>query len=277
MVKKILSVCFIIFLTTGLKAQLVFNFQWGQAASFSQRASGFNDKGKVKVSPFLDNTWAIGAGYKVSPKTTLLFSIALNSHSYVVNMKDEVSGKYGTGKEGYIFKYQNSRFVYEYKISAIRTVLQKNKLKLNLSGALGVYCPRCTYYGWSGVPTLFISSTPLFTKPDSYIAVYKRNTKNYTFINTFINIGAEATYKVKNNTEIGFFTDFEIAFGKNFDHRVDFTRNGESGYINIVNRGVLLRAGVFFRPYINLKKKEKPAVIEQTPQQGFCLPCAQNR
>jgi hypothetical protein len=272
---KILSICTLFCFITKAKAQLVLNFQFGQSASYSQRTGGDNDKGKVKVSPFFDNTWSLGLGYKIKPKTTLLFSISLNSHSYVVQMKDATSGKYNSGKEGYKFKYQNSRSVYEYKLSVIQAIIQKKKINVNITGGVGVYCPRCTYFGWSGVGPFFVSSTPLFTQPDSYIALYKRNTKNYTFINTFFTIGAELSYKVK-SSEFGIFMDFEMALDKNFDHKIEYARNGETGHINIVNRGILLRMGLFLRPFINLKKKTKEPETT-SPEQSYCLPCSLNQ
>lgn len=252
MIAKSLYVLFFFLLVVKSNAQLVFNLQYGKGISFSQRAGGMNDNGLVKIFPYTGNTWGLGAGYRLSPKLTFLFSATLNSHGWEVKMRDSVNQSY----KSYRLRYNGSRYVYQYKISALYAIYSKNNFKLNFTGGVGAFCTRCIFYRprWSGITNSYQSTHYLGDYPDSYIIVFKKDMKNYTFINTYFTAGAEILQSYKKH-EFGFFTDVEIALGKNFDHRVGFVRGSQWGHIDVRNRGAIVRFGLFLRPYFSLTKK----------------------
>lgn len=237
-------------------SQGVVNFQGGGGYSFSKRVDGLNDKNIVKLYPFPDYTLGLGAGYKFSDKLTLLYSVTLNSHGWVVRMREEGSNSYKNDDGTFMLAYRESRYVYQYKFSSLYTIYSKNNVKINMNSSAGFYCSRCKLLRphWTGITADAYSSTVITQgQPENLLAVFKNEMKNYTFINTFINIGGEVAYAI-NKSEVGLFADMDFAFGKNFDHRVHFVRGDDWGHIDIRNRGIVLRAGLFYRPYFSLKK-----------------------
>jgi hypothetical protein len=273
--KKTLLILLISAFALGkVTAQIKLNFQAGRSVSFSQNKGGVNDKGVIKLFPYNDYTFGIGIGYQFTPKTSLFWNVNLNSYGWVARMRRANEANYKADNDPhheFQLTYIYSKYLYVNTLALAHTVWQKNKLKANITGGLGIYCTRCGLKGWNGFSGKYNSINS--SNPPSYLQITRRTSNLHTFYNTLVQVGGEFLIQRK-HSEIGLYIDGQISFGKNFENKVEYIRNDtETGYLNTVNRGLLFRAGIIYRPYINLKRKDKQPKAAQ-PAQSMCLPCA---
>lgn len=253
MIKKLVfSVVVSLSLSIISYGQLTPNIQYGAAVSFSYKTSGANEVAFIR--PLTESTWSFGLGYQLNNRVNLQFNYQLNTHGWRVRLKEENTGNF-TDNTVYNLTYA-SKFLQVYKLGASYTIFKSRDININASGGFGFYHTRCSILGWTGYLNPLNTSVIDQEFAPTYVNSHKRDLKNYTFINSLGYFGLELAYSYNKNL-LGLFAEIESSFNKNFDHKITYQRNGEKGEISVANRGLLLRLGIFFRPFLHIKKKEK--------------------
>jgi hypothetical protein len=152
-VKKALFILLVsVFALGNLTAQIKLNFQVGGSASFSQYKGGVNDKRVIKLFPYKDFTLSTGIGYQFTPKTSLFWNVSLNSYGWTARMRRNDEPNYKADNDAhqeFQLTYIYSKYLYVNTLTLAHTLWQKNKLKANITGGLGIYCTRCGLKGWN--------------------------------------------------------------------------------------------------------------------------------
>lgn len=262
MKKLAFSVVIYLSLNIIVYGQLTPNIQYGAAVSFSYKTSGANEIASVR--PSTESTWSFGLGYQLNNRLNLQFNYQLNSHGWRIRLKDENTGNF-SDNTAYNLKYA-SRFLQVYKLGVSYTLFGSKHINFNTTAGLGLYHTRCSILGWTGYTNPLNTSVIDQEFAPTYVNSHKRDLKNYTFINSLGYFGFEIAYKHNKNL-IGFFAEIESSFYKNFDHKITYQRNGEKGEISVANRGLLLRLGIFIRPYLSIEKIKKIGAKKYPPSE----------